>query len=75
MSRCIACDKKLSAFESTRKTINELGNFRYLDLCNACFKESGLSKEIPVIERTDLPRDIDIDEEECSNNEFISSGW
>lgn len=75
MSRCIACDKKLSAFESTRKTIDNLGNFRYLDLCNTCFKESRLSKEIPIIERTDLPRDVDIDEEEDNNNEFISGNW
>jgi|TARA_R110002153_G_scaffold87801_4_gene216776 NAD-dependent SIR2 family protein deacetylase len=47
--RCIACDKLLSDYESTRKS-EATGEF--VDLCNYCY--STISKDIIVTEREDL---------------------
>lgn len=47
--RCIACDKLLSDYESTRKS-EATGEF--VDLCNHCY--STISKDIIVTEREDL---------------------
>ena len=49
MSRCKACDKKMSEFELTRKYA---GTNRYVDLCNKCF--SSIASEVIVQERDDL---------------------
>ena len=61
MSRCIACDKNLNDFESTRKIERSDGSIEYPDLCNTCFKETGLGNEVIVIERNDLNHYEDID--------------
>lgn len=46
--RCIACDKNLNDFESTRKDL--YGG--YLDMCNQCYGE--IKDEVLSIERQDL---------------------
>mgnify|MGYP000264140093 CR=1 FL=1 len=53
--RCIACDKNLTDFESTRKN-HKTGEF--LDLCNTCFNHVNLSD---IDEREDL-RHVDDEE-------------
>lgn len=63
MSRCIACDANLSNFESTRKIIHITGKIEYPDLCNTCFKVSGLGSQVNVIERSDLSHDMDISDD------------
>ena len=55
--RCIACNKMLSDFESTRKS-TETGEF--LDLCNFCY--STIQKDTPSAEREDLRDEETIDE-------------
>jgi len=47
--RCQACDKLLSEFESTRKSI---AYEDYLDLCNECY--SYIKDDVKAIERYDL---------------------
>jgi hypothetical protein len=47
--RCIACNKNLNDFESTRKSII---SGEYLDLCNTCFHQ--VEQDIPAKERDDL---------------------
>jgi NAD-dependent SIR2 family protein deacetylase len=54
--RCIACDKNLSDFESTRKH-HESGE--YIDMCNKCY--STIQQDVTdVDERHDL-RHVDDD--------------
>ena len=52
MCRCLACNKRLSDRESTRRYASS-GTF--VDLCNQCFSE--VAEEIPDIDGTgvDLP--------------------
>lgn len=47
--RCRCCDKKLSDFESTRKSIN---TGEYLDMCNTCYNT--ISNQVLSYERYDL---------------------
>lgn len=54
--RCKACNKGLSDFESTRKVKD---TSEYLDLCNKCYKESGLSSILTIQERPDLATEED----------------
>jgi hypothetical protein len=63
MSRCIACDANLNDFESTRKLVYDDGHVHYPDLCNTCFKESGIGKVANVVERQDLNHYDEIDDE------------
>jgi hypothetical protein len=58
--RCASCDKNLNDFESTRKIVREDNSVHYPDLCNNCFKISGLSHN-NVIERHDLLHEVDVD--------------
>jgi hypothetical protein len=51
--RCLACNKVLNDYESTRKSAT---TGEYLDLCNSCFH--AVDHDIQAIERADL-----IDEE------------
>lgn len=46
--RCIACDKNLSDYESTRKDLN--GN--YIDMCNTCY--STIKDDLLTVDREDL---------------------
>jgi hypothetical protein len=56
--RCYCCNKALSDYEATRKSVTT-GNF--LDMCNKCY--GSVSSEILSLERTDL-RHEDQDEDE-----------
>lgn len=47
--RCICCDKNLSDFESTRKSIH---TNEYLDMCQRCY--STIVRDVPTLEREDL---------------------
>jgi hypothetical protein len=47
--RCVACNKNLNDFESTRKSAI---TGEYLDLCNTCFHQ--VEQDIPAKERDDL---------------------
>ena len=51
--RCVACNKQLNEFESTRK--DSAGGF--IDLCNHCFKAGDYSFE--TNDRLDLQSDSD----------------
>lgn len=62
--RCKACNSGMSDFEATRKIVTDSGKIEYPDLCNRCFKESGLGDIFPVVERHDLSHDYDVDENE-----------
>lgn len=63
--RCIACNRNLTDFESTRKSVH---TGTYLDLCNNCF--STVSKDVPVIERADLLHDTDTTFEEAYEDDY-----
>ena len=52
--RCVACNKALSDFESTRKSVHS-GD--YLDMCNTCF--SYTDEDIATIDRDDLRTEAD----------------
>jgi hypothetical protein len=62
--RCYCCDKILSDFESTRKSVIT-GD--YLDMCNKCY--STIKDELHAEERYDL---FDGDEEELEDESFLS---
>ncbi len=47
--RCVACNKNLNDFESTRKSAI---TGEYLDLCNTCFHQ--IEQDVPAKERDDL---------------------
>lgn len=61
--RCIACNKNLNDFESTRKSVvtNE-----YLDLCNSCYHF--VQEELPAKERDDLRSEEEVYEEDDSDD-------
>lgn len=67
MTRCVACDCNLSDYESTRKIEEPDGKIVYPDLCNKCFKSSGLEKISNVFDRDDL-----IHIEDISTTDFIN---
>ncbi len=52
--RCIACNKNLSDFESTRKSAT---SGEYLDLCNDCYFYT--ADDIATIDRDDLRTEAD----------------
>lgn len=62
--RCYCCDKLLSDFESTRKSVT---TGEYLDMCNKCY--STIKDELHAEERYDL---FDGDEEELEDESFLS---
>ena len=55
--RCLACDRNLTDFESTRKHTD---TSEYLDLCNKCYNEIQADVEIITEERLDLTHEDDI---------------
>ena len=59
MSRCLACNKNLSNYESTRKY---KGTHVYIDLCNSCFSSSDMVT-LPVDDVPDFSNVSDDDEE------------
>lgn len=63
--RCYCCDKILSDFESTRKSVN---TGEYLDMCNKCY--STIKDELNAEERYDL---FDGDEDELEDESILSN--
>ena len=63
--RCYCCDKILSDFESTRKSVN---TGEYLDMCNKCY--ATIKDELHAEERYDL---FDGDEESLEDNNYLSN--
>lgn len=55
--RCIACDKTLNDYESTRR--HAMTN-EFLDMCNRCMKDM---PNIPTKDRADLVKEADFDDE------------
>ncbi len=55
--RCIACNKTLNDYESTRR--HALTN-EFLDLCNRCMKDM---PNIPTKDRPDLVKEADFDDD------------
>jgi hypothetical protein len=62
--KCQSCDCLLSDFETTRK---HAITGAYLDLCNKCFKD--IPVLIPTIDRKDLIKEEEIDDDYFENNE------
>jgi len=58
--RCVACNKILSDYESTRK---HAITGEYLDLCNECFSSISEVAMLPTHDRKDLLTEIDVDQE------------
>jgi hypothetical protein len=68
MPRCVACDKNLSDFETTRKILHQDGSIYYPDLCNGCYSTTDIPLHSVVVERYDLAHeqfneDLDIPED------------
>lgn len=59
--RCVACDKNLNDFESTRKDLH--GN--YLDMCNQCYGE--IKNDVLSIERDDLSMTEELSDADTTN--------
>ena len=62
MTRCVACDKNLNDYESTRKDLH--GN--YVDLCNSCYRP--IRDDLPTITREDLSPTQEIEPELMEDN-------
>lgn len=60
--RCHCCNKMLSDFEATRKSVH---TNEYLDMCNKCY--ATISDDLLTYERTDL-----YDEEEDYEEDILS---
>ena len=63
--RCLSCDKNLTDFEATRKSVFS-GEF--IDLCNRCF--ASVSDDLQTIDRPDLLHDEADDFEQIGTDEF-----
>lgn len=53
---CTACDKLLTAYESTLKNAT---TYKYFDLCKTCFED--IKPFVSVIDRKDLITEQDLD--------------
>jgi hypothetical protein len=65
--RCYCCNKMLSDFEATRKSVH---TNEYLDMCNKCY--ATISDDLLTYERTDLYDEEDYEEEDLDHNEYDS---
>ena len=65
--RCHCCNKMLSDFEATRKSVH---TNEYLDMCNKCY--ATISDDLLTYERTDLYDEEDYEEEDLDHNEYDS---
>lgn len=63
--RCLACNKNLNDFESTRKSAV---TGEYLDLCNACYY--AVEDDVPAKERDDLRSEEKIFDDNVNPNDF-----
>ena len=61
--RCIACNKLLTDFESSRKSVT---TGEYIDMCTDCYKH--IRDDVNVIENNDLLHINDVLEEELLFN-------
>jgi len=61
--RCIACNKNLNDFESTRKSAT---TGEYVDLCNHCFHN--VEQDIESIVREDLRDEESVEDENELDN-------
>lgn len=61
--RCLACNKELTEFESTRKSA-QTGEF--IDLCNDCYRP--IKDDIRSIENDDLKSIFDVAEIETGDD-------
>lgn len=69
--RCVCCDKKLSEFEATRKSIN---TGEYLDMCNKCYNT--ISNQVLSYERYDLYDEQDEqDTQESLDLDYVASNY
>ena len=64
--RCIACNKLLNDFESTRKSAT---TGEYLDLCNTCFHQ--VEQDVPAKERDDLRSEEETFDDDTDTNELV----
>jgi hypothetical protein len=55
--RCLACNKALNDFESTRKSAT---TSEYVDLCNSCFHN--VEQDIESLEREDLRNEENVED-------------
>ena len=55
--RCLACNKALNDFESTRKSAT---TSEYVDLCNQCFHN--VEQDIESLEREDLRNEENVED-------------
>ena len=55
--RCLACNKALNDFESTRKSAT---TGEYVDLCNSCFHN--VEQDIESLEREDLRNEENVED-------------
>jgi hypothetical protein len=55
--RCLACNKALNDFESTRKSAT---TGEYVDLCNQCFHN--VEQDIESLEREDLRNEENVED-------------
>jgi hypothetical protein len=62
--RCYCCNKVLSDYEATRKSVN---TGKYLDMCNKCY--GTISSDVLALERTDLRHDDTDDTEGYTEDE------
>jgi hypothetical protein len=70
--RCLACNKALNDFESTRKSAT---TGEYVDLCNSCFHN--VEQDIESLEREDLRNEEDVEDTIELNNiqGDLFDGW
>jgi hypothetical protein len=67
--RCYCCNKALSDYEATRKSVTT-GDF--LDMCNKCY--STISGDVLALERTDL-KDDDEEEPDYDDESNYFTSW
>ncbi|MFA5142522.1 MAG: hypothetical protein WC471_06155 [Candidatus Woesearchaeota archaeon] len=58
--RCVCCDTNLSDYEST---IKDAHTGKYLDMCKACIKESGVGTMVVIDDRPDLDHEEEVEQE------------
>jgi hypothetical protein len=66
--RCLACDKQLNDFESTRRHAITRD---FLDLCNACHHSVSLNAALPTLDRKDLLHGSVIEEEVDNDDNML----
>ena len=65
--RCYCCNKALSDYEATRKSV-QTGQF--LDMCNKCY--GSISSEVLAIERTDLRHEDDDEFHDVKKDDYFT---